>query len=54
MLRHIEVYSGITEAYGAIIRHTWNSALHLHVQLYDIQNPGLFRTLGIFKSLSNM
>ena len=26
----------------------------MHVQSYNIQNPGLFKTRGIFKSLSNI
>ena len=32
----------------------WNSAKPLQIHLFHIQNPGLFRIRGIFKSLSNI
>ena len=41
-MSHIEAYSVITEAQP------------LPIQPCDIQNPGLLRTGGIFKSLSNV
>ena len=47
-------YPGIIEASGVIIKHKWNSASPLHVQPCHVHNPGLFRTRGIFKSLSNL
>ena len=53
-LRHTEAYLGIIEAHGAIIKNIWNSTWPLHVQLCPIQNPGLFRSWGIFKILPNM
>ena len=52
-LRHIEAYSSVIDGYGAIIRHVRNSALPLHIP-WHIQNHGLFRTGGIFKSLPNI
>ena len=53
-LKHTEAYLGIIEAHGAIIKNIWNSTWPLHVQLCPIQNPGLFRSWGIFKILPNM
>ena len=47
-------YKKPCKTYLDIIRHTRNSAYPLHRQPCYIQNPGLFRTGDIFKSLSIM
>ena len=53
-LKDIWAYLGIIEAYGGIIKNFWNSTKSLCIQPCHIQNPGFFRTLGIFKILLNM
>ena len=52
-LRNIEPYSGVTEAYGAKQTYSELSGT-LAYTTGHIQNPGSFRTGGIFKSLPNI
>ena len=53
-MRDIKSYSGIIEAYESYSDIFKTLCKHGIYEACHIQNPGTFRTRGIFKSLSNM
>ena len=53
VLKHIQVHSGLIDAYEAIIRHIFAALRNPCIKPCHTQNTGIFKTQDIFKSLSS-